>query len=178
MANVCSFLMKIKGNRDDMVDFYMALNQKGKIWMGRGANTDFASDGETALMSGTCKWSVLSALVDCAVSMRNEPDKWYHDPDSGGIEYITLWEACRRWNITMEVYSEECGCQFQEHFRCDKGDIIYTECVGWEEYDIYDYETKEEAEEDLEVKFTDEEWANAEDYRITRGGFENWTFEI
>ena len=110
--------------------------------------------------------------------MRTEPDKWYHKPNEEEHEYITLWEACKKWNLIIEVYSEENGCEFQEHFICDKGDVICNECVEWDEYDVYDYETKEEAEEDLGIKFTDEEWKNQEDGRICRGGFGEWVYEI
>ena len=39
------------------------------------------------------------------------------------------------------------------------------------------YKTKKEAEEDMGVKFTEEEWENRDD-RITRGGFGDWDFEI
>ena len=179
MANLCSFLMKVRGTKEDITQFYMALNQKGKIWMGRGAETDLGfEDDETAFMSGTCKWSVISALIDNAISMRTEPDRWYKDEDWENREYITLYEACKRWNIVMEVYSEEGGIGFQEHFICDKGEVLCEECVDWEVYDIYDYETKEEAEKDFDTKFTDEEWANEDDGRICRGGFGDWIFEI
>lgn len=179
MANLCSFLMKVRGNKEDIIQFHKALNQEGKIWMGRGAETDltFEEDG-AAFMSGTCKWSVISALIDNAISMRTEPERWYHPPGEEEHEYITLFEACKKWNLIMEVYSEECGFEFQEHFICDKGEVLCDECVHWEEYDIYDYETREEAEEDLDVKFTDEEWANEDDGRICRGGFGEWIFEI
>ena len=179
MANICSFLMKVRGNKEDIIQFHKALTQEGKIWMGRGADADltFEEDG-SAFMSGWCKWSVVSALIDNAISMRIEPERWYHEPGEEEHEYITLYEACERWNLVMEVYSEEGGCQFQEHFICDKGDVICEDCVHWEEYDIGDYESKEEAEENLDVEFTDEEWENHDDYRITRGGFENWDFEI
>ena len=179
MANICSFLMKVRGEKGDVEQFHKALNQQGDIWMGRGAETDltFEKDG-SAYMSGWCKWSVISALVDNAISMRTEPETWYHDPNEGEKEYITLFEACKRWNLVMEVYSEEGGCQFQEHFICNKGEVLCDECVDWEEYDIYDYESKEEAEEDYGIKFTDEEWANEDDGRITRGGFGDWIFEI
>lgn len=33
-------------------------------------------------------------------------------------------------------------------------------------------------EEDLGIKFTDEEWENQEDGRICRGGFGEWVYEI
>jgi hypothetical protein len=171
--------MKVRGNKEDIIQFHKALTQDGKIWMGRGAEADLEFEGDDlASMSGWCKWSVVSALIDNAISMRTEPERWYHAPGEEEHEYITLYEACKKWNLVMEVYSEEGGCQFQEHFLCDKGEVIYEECVEWEEYDIYDYESKEEAEEELGTKFTDEEWKNEEDGRITRGGFESWDFEI
>ena len=178
MANLCSLLMKVRGNKEDIIQFHKALNQEGKIWMGRGAETDLTLEEDgAAFMSGTCKWSVISALVDNAISMRTEPERWYHPPGEEEHEYITLFEACKKWNLIMEVYSEECGCEFQEHYICDKGDVICEECVEWHEYDLYDYETKEEAEADYDTKFTDEEWAN-KDERVTRGGFDSWDFEI
>lgn len=179
MANICSFVMKVRGEKEGIEQFYKALSQEGKIWMGRGAEADISfNDDGAALMSGWCKWSIASALIDNAISMRTEPERWHHEPGDEELEYITLYEACKRWNLAMEVYSEEGGCQFQEHFVCDRGDVICEECVDWEEYDVWDYETKEEAEEELGEEFTDEEWESREDGRITRGGFESWDFEI
>ena len=181
MANVCSFSMKVKGNRGDIEQFCKAMMQDGTVYMGRGADADIEFENEnSASLQGWCKWSIQSALIDNAISMRTEPNRWFFGEgvNSEELEFITLFEACKRWNIVMEVYSEECGLQFQEHFLCDKGEIIYQECIEWEEYDVYDYETKQEAEDDIGVEFTDEEWANQDDGRITRGGFENWDFEI
>lgn len=177
MANLCSFLMKARGNKGDIEQFHKALNQEGKIWMGRGAETDltFEEDG-AAFMSGTCKWSVISALVDNAISMRTEPDLWAFSSEDKDLEFITLFEACKKWNLVLEVYSEECGLEFQEHFICNKGEVICEECVEWHEYDIYDYNTKEEAEKELGFEITDEEWEH-EDF-IHRGGFGDWVYEI
>lgn len=180
MANICSFSMRVKGNKDDIEQFYNAMSQKGTIYMGRGAEADIDwDDDDVAMIDGWCKWSVQSAMVTNAISMRTEPDIWYWGDgvSSKGLEFITLFEACKKWNIIMEVYSEEGGCQFQEHYICDKGDIICDECVNWEEHDIDDYETKEDAEEELGIKLTDEEWANKYE-RVTRGGFPDWDFEI
>ena len=180
MANLCSFLMKVRGHKDDIEKFCKAIQQEGNIWMGRGAEVDIEfEDDDLVCLRGTCKWSIQSALIDNAISMRTNPNRWHWGDgvDREHLEFITLYEACERWRLVMEVYSEECGCQFQEHFICDKGDDICHDCVSWEEYWLDDYETKEEAEEDLDVKFTDEEWENRDD-RITRGGFENWDFEI
>ena len=78
----------------------------------------------------------------------------------------------------MEVYSEESGCCFQEHYICDKGDVICDECVEWNEYYLGEYETKEEAERELGIIITDDEWLDNKDDYITRGGFPDWYFEI
>ena len=90
----------------------------------------------------------------------------------------TLPIESERLNLDIEVYSEECGCCFQEHYMILKGDLICEECVDWYEYCLGDYETKEEAEEELEIEITDEEWENGQDDYISRGGFGNWDFSI
>ena len=182
MANICSFLMKVRGNKEDIIQFHKATSQEGKIWMGRGAcaNLEFEED-DLAELAGTCKWSIQSALIDDAVSMRTNSRNWYFGEGltSEDFEFVTLYEACRLWNLVMEVYAEESGCCFQEHFVCDKGEVLCDDCVDWEEYWVEDYETKEEAEEELETKITDGEWTiGLEEGRFCRGGFENWDFEI
>jgi hypothetical protein len=151
--------------------------QKGDIWMGTGAEAEIEFESEDrAFITGWCKWSIQSALIDNAESMRANPDRWWWGDEGKPSEFITLWEACKKWNLDMEVYSEESGCCFQEHFVSIEGDVVCQECVEWNEYSIEDYETKEEAEVDLGIEITDQEWEH--DYFISRGGFDNWDFEI
>lgn len=181
MANMCGFSMMVKGNRNDIEAFYNAMRQDGKVWMGRGANAEieYEDGANRAFINGDCKWSIQSALVDNAISMRNNPAGWYFDEgvDSSKLEFITLFEACKKWNLNMEVYSEECGFEFQEHYIFADGDLICDECVDYYEYDISEFETKEKAEEELGITITDAEWSNKEEW-VSRGGFENWDFEI
>ena len=178
MANMCDFQMCVRGNCSNIEKFYDAMCQKGPIWMGRGASAEIEFESEDrAFITGWCKWSIQSALIDNAESMRSNPDRWYFGDDKPS-EFITLWEACKKWNVDMEVYAEECGCCFQEHFVCIEGDIICDECVEYNEYWLEEYETKEEAEAELGIEITDEEWKNRDDNYISRGGFENWDFEI
>ena len=66
---------------------------------------------------------------------------------------------------------------FQEHYIIRNGYVVCDECVDWNEYCISDFDTKEEAEKELEIEITDEEWNSGEDY-ISRGGFADWDFEI
>lgn len=181
MANMCNFSMCVKGKHDDIEKFYDAMLQKGNIYMGRGADAEinYEDDDNMAFIDGWCKWSIQSALIYNAISMRTEPDRWWFGDnfDVTQLEFITLWEACEKWNLDMEVYSEECGCCFQEHYVFIDGNIICDDCIDYYEYCIGDYDTKEDAERELEIKITDEEWNSGEDF-ISRGGFENWNFEI
>lgn len=177
MANLCDFVMHVRGKRENIEKFYDALTQKGKIYMGRGAEADIFLDDDIAEIKGWCKWSVVSALIDNAISMRTEPNRWSFDEDVNELEFITLIEACQKWNVDMEVYSEEPGCCFQEHFMVIDGELVIDECVEWNEYCIDDFETKEEAEAELGIEITDEEWDSGEAF-ISRDGFGEWIFEI
>ncbi|MBQ8248101.1 MAG: hypothetical protein IJZ42_13315 [Lachnospiraceae bacterium] len=179
MANICNFSIKVKGTPENIEHFYNALTQTGDTWMGRGAVIDdpleIEEDG-TASVSGWCSWSIQSSLIDNAISMRKQPENWAYEQGDEGREFITLFEACERWNLVAEVYSEEPGLQFQEHYICDRGNVICDEEVGFEKYDVFDFDTKEAAEEAFGIKFTDEEWANKdkEDDTIIRGGFPDY----
>ena len=182
MANICDFSMRVRGQKEDIEKFYNAMRQKGNVYMGRGADAEIQYEDEeeyyTAWINGWCKWSVVSAMIDNAISMRTEPDKWYfgESVDVSRIEFITLIEACQKWNLDMEVFSEEPGCCFQEHMMVINGELVIDECEEWNEYDLDDFDTKEEAEEELEIEITDEEWE--EGGFISRGGFGEWEFEI
>lgn len=178
MANLCNFIMRVRGKREDIEQFYDAMSQNGKIYMGRGASAEinYEDDG-VAEIHGWCKWSVVSALIDNAISMRTEPSRWSFDEDVNELEFVTLIEACQRWNVDMEVYSEESGCCFQEHFMVVNGELVIDECVEWNEYCIDDFDTKEEAEEELGIEITDEEWESGEAF-ISRDGFGAWKFDI
>ena len=180
MANICNFSMLVKGKHEDIEAFYNAMQQEGKFCMGRGAEADihYEDDEKLAEIDGWCKWSVESSLIDNAIDMREHPERWSWggEEKSNEMEFITLPEACAKWNLVMEVYSEEPGCEFQEHLIIDKGNWIAHDCVDYAEYYIGEYDTKEEAEEELGIIITDEEWER-EDY-VGRGGFPNWDFEI
>lgn len=188
MANICDFSMRVKGTKENIDKFYNALRQKGNVWIGRGTfDTDIQYEPTSEIdifyadIYGGTKWSIYSSLIHNAISMRTEPDTWYwgENKNPNDYEFITLWEACEKYSLDMEVYSSECGCAFQEHFMYVNGKQ-FEECVDYYEFDVEEYDTKEEAEEDLGETFTDEEWntAKADDNWIKRGGYEEWIFSI
>ena len=163
MANICDFSMMVKGEKENIEQFIDMMQQKGTVWMGRGAVIHSQDMEETELceiyrcqIDGETKWSIQSSMVSNAISMRTEPDKWeFGDTDKTTLTFVTLFEACEQLQLDMEVYSEECGCGFQEHYVFVDGNLVAEECVDYTE------EYNEETEE----------------YESS-GGFDSWDFEI
>lgn len=107
---------------------------------------------------GYCAWSVYSCMF-------GTPHTYYDDfiTEKYGNKYIgfigtTLPDESRRLNLKIEVYSEEPGCGFMEHYLIDNGEILIEDCVDYEE--VLD----EEGIETGEIKII--------------GGFENRNYNI
>ena len=162
MANICNFSMVVKGKKENIEQFTDMMQQKGTVWMGRGAVIDFTDMEELengkyrCQIDGDTKWSVQSSMIDNAISMRTEPEKWsFGNTDKTKLTFVTMFEACNQLQLDMEVYSEECGVGFEEHFIFIDGELIIDECV------------------DIVEKYN-EETMEYERY----GGFGDWDFEI
>lgn len=163
MANICNFSMIVKGKKENIEQFIDMMEQKGTVWMGRGAVVDFTDMEEVenekyrCQIDGNTKWSVYSSMISNAISMRTEPNKWGFGEgvDKTKLSFVTLFEACKQLELDMEVYSEECGCCFQEHYLFIDGELVADECVEYVE------------------KYNEE----TEEYESS-GGFDNWDFKI
>lgn len=188
MANICSFSMLVKGEKENIKSFVQAMEQKGNLYMGRGAsvyeNVDDAYDEETKSFtsSGSCKWSISSSLVDNAFSMKKQKEtgegNWY---DADGFisnhEFISLFEACEKFRVNVEMYSEEPGCGFQEHIVYENGEIRqgsmdFNEVwFNESEYTIEEFREKYNVDDDLD----DEE---VMELTFSEGGYESWDFDL
>ena len=135
---------------------------------------DHGNDVYQVIINGYCAWSVSSCMFDTGeYCYYQELKKRFPDEFRG----TTILAESERLNLSVEIFSEECGMCFQEHYTIIDGKIIEDECVDYYEYYLRDYETKEEAEEELEIEITDEEWNGPDDF-ISRGGFDSWEFTI
>lgn len=90
---------------------------------------------------GYCAWSVYSCMFGTSHT-------YYDDfiTEKYGNKYIgfmgtTLPDESRRLNLKIEVYSEEPGCGFMEHYLIDNGEILIEDCVDYME--VLDEEGKE-----------------------------------
>jgi len=73
MGNLCSFTMLTLGEKKNIEKFFLALSQKGSIWIGRGADACLFPDEEGgAIVSGACNNSMYSAFVTNAVQMQRQ----------------------------------------------------------------------------------------------------------
>ena len=187
MPNYCNYEMKVVGKKENIEEFIKIMNSNYNYrtmefdyerHMGGGV-FEAEDDGirkqgdlyETIIM-GDCAWSVHSCMFDDVFSYYHHFKKDYGDE----CRSTTIPIESQRLSLDIEIYSEEPGCCFQEHYLIMKGDVEIDDCVDYYEYCLEEYETKEEAEKDLEIEITDEEWEN-EEY-ISRGGYEEWTFSI
>lgn len=177
MANICSVEMKIVGKRPNIDLFIAALEQKNMVYMGRGlwiTDREFDDEAGYALLSGECKWSIEAALIDNAISMRETPSAWSFGKDAPEkIEFLTLPEACKKYSVSVEAFSTEPGCEFSEHYVVDPSGIQVDETCDYIEVwlDHDEYSSKEEAEKELKVSISDEDWENEASIVIS-GGFE------
>lgn len=125
MANICEFSMQVNGEHKNIEKFYEALTQKNDIWMWRGAEADIAYEDEAkrAFIDGYCKWSICAALIKNALSMKEQKEtgERYWSGIDDVKEFLTLFEACKKYHVNMEVFSEELGERFQEHYKYENG---------------------------------------------------------
>lgn len=187
MPNYCNYSMCVVGTQENIEEFIKVMKadydynnmefghdrHMFRVFEAECDEIEERYDGRyQVVINGYCAWSVASCMLEDGYYKRFEQE--FADNFRG----TTLVIESKILNLDIEVFSEESGCCFQEHYVIKKGDFVCEEDVEWQEIWIEEYETKEAAEQDLEMTITDEEWAAAqEEGYFTRGGFE-WDFEI
>ena len=150
MANICAFSMKVVGEKTNVDSFVSALEQKGKFCMGRGGFINVKDDfDDGSILYGKVKWSMLSSLIEDAVSMREQKETgegvWMNiDGFIDNHEFITLPEASKRFDVDVEAYSTEPLHEFAEHILVKKGVTVIDDCVPYREIWVGLYKNYEE----------------------------------
>jgi hypothetical protein len=122
-------------------------------------------DERKASISGSCAWSVQSCMFEGPYTYQTQ------NPDGKGT---TIPIESARLQLTIEIFSEECGMCFMEHFVVVDGCIIINECVDYNEYCTEDYDSVEEMNKECGTSFTQEEFD--EGGWISVGGMD-WEFD-
>lgn len=157
MPNYCNYTMKVYGKKENVQSFINIMEaeyyyNENDIYVSCEEQRHFfrifdtyydeeelkqAKDNEniSIMIDGTCAWSVEVCMNDGGYykDIRTR----YKEKAKG----TTLQDESKTLDLIIEVYSEEIGVGFQEHYLYDRGVKIYDECVDYEE--LYDEETEE-----------------------------------
>lgn len=162
MANNCDYVMKIVGKQPDVEELIARLTYENDKSFGRIFDLmEIDSKKHEGIYyyecCGDCAWSIYSSIIDVGEN--------------------NVVAATKELNLVIEIYSNECGCAFQEHYIISKGKTLKDECVDWQEwyYPELDDETKEHvckligcSQEELQ------KMAKEKDDYVSYGGFENY----
>lgn len=178
MANNCFYDMKIVGTSKENVDEFISMltydNQER--YFARIFSADVYEETEidgkyTAKVSGDCAWSVYSCMCDGVFT--------YYD--KGRDEHLTcLAVETERLDLSVEIFSEEPGVGFAEHYLYKNGDCIIEDEVELAEYWWDQGESLEEFLDANGLNDLDEEqlrFLETEGY-ITIGGYGRIEFSI
>ena len=192
MANICDFSMKVVGEKAKIEKFVEWLKARYGYWKTPDGQLHVRCSSDrhfyrvddvsvriesenTAYISGYCAWSVLCSMIDAG------PFSYYSKKDDSFAsirKHIDLIEASKILDLKIEIYSCECGMQFSEHLRIEKGEYIKNECAQYNEYDLSEYSSKQEAEKDLGFSISDEDWKEYEGAYLPVCEWFPWEFEI
>ena len=167
MSNLCSYSMRIKGERENVYEFHKRMedyDMPNHLWRIFEADIYDECENEdgtiTIDVAGSCAWSIESC---CRAS--------------GYSEGVDLFEVnSRELNLEIESWSDECGCAFQEHYHYKNGECLIDESVEWHEYyyDEDDYESFEEFKKELDLPDDVTEDDLVDGCYYYDGGFDNY----
>ena len=187
MPNYCGYQMRIQGKPNDVAEVikviqadynydtmqFSADNHLFRVFEADISEDTTDGDYRDVVLGGSCAWSVFSCMMEGDGTYYSSLKSEYGDKFRG----TTLVELSKRYNVMIEVYGEESGCEFQEHYLIHNGELLVDDCVKYIElYKEYLEEDETTLEEVLkESGFTMDDVTDEYDYyRI--GGFESWDF--
>lgn len=150
MANCCEYEMRISGpGRGTALGLARKLDSLGRVYTVEFAD-EWERDGEIAVF-GDCAWSLGAAFRLL--------------PETQGAQGSAFLEACAQAGATLEAYSSETGCGFNEHLLIKDGIPVVYEEVGYHAFYL---------DEHLDGDCTEEEVAGlikelAAEYGVTEG---------
>lgn len=153
MANNCFYMVKVVAPSKDKIDEFLSIlkyeHPKG-LYMCRmfscyeNREAAVRDDGKwEAVFSGDCAWSLHTCISnngywhDIMDSAENGTNHYFcketiESYKNGSVLHIG--QVCKLLDITTEWWSEEEGCEFQEHLVVtpESGDNYEVECVDWQ----------------------------------------------
>lgn len=152
MPNICYYSMRIQGKSNDVEEVvktikayynYDTLEFSHTQHLFRVFEADIIEDYEeddirSVQIDGECAWSVYS----CMMSGKHTYYDIFKDDFKDDFRGTTLTKLSKETHTMIEVFSEEIGVGFQEHYLIKHGQFLIKESIPYYEID------KDELEED------------------------------
>lgn len=126
---------------------------------------DDTEDIITVTVGGDCAWSVASCMLEGGYNNSNN-----------NCNGTTLERETQRLGLVVEVYSEECGNAFMEHYIIASGEFVANECVEWSEYFMEDFEDVNDFNETTGQNWTQKQFEEYDEEYFEIGGMD-WDFD-
>lgn len=133
MANDCLFTLKVRGTNKTKVEaFLRAVRQDNYHYEHLSrifefyTNEGLVKEGNAYVGEywGSCAWSVWSCMFEGNGTYYSD----FKDKDSG--KRTTIDRLCKKYGVRCEIFSEEYGIGFQEHYLIDElGCVVENECL-------------------------------------------------
>ena len=181
MANNCMYSMLIVGEKENVNEFEQMMQYShpqnicfARIFEAYESRRFLLKDGRTAVqLDGDCAWSVFSCMMEGYGT-------YYSDhKDNSDTKLTTLTHEGERLRLDIEIFSEEPGIGFTEHYRIINGQIIVYDCLDYEEcwYDEDEFDSFEDFKKEYNIP------DNITEDDLDEGGFYakgqlDWTFAL
>ena len=165
MPNICNFMLKAKSDELENIkrfisvlshdvdkekeeaeeDNCLAGYRFSRVWIDDCGWIEVDEENKSVEVYGECAWSVYSCMFEGEYTYYNQW-KQYEEEKVTSILIVS-----KLLNLTVEIFSEETGMCFEEHFIVENGEILVDECLEL----IID---EEEGDEDDPVYISPLEW--------------------
>lgn len=139
MPNICSYQLKITGKTKESVLEFAEICKSNYSYdkmelperhFSRVFEADYDVDTieefngvYELVISGCCAWSFKACFMDGLHTYYNYILSYYRDK----ARVTNIKRECRRLNLFVEAFSEESGCEFQEHVICTPKGMLKNE---------------------------------------------------
>ena len=167
MANNCLYTMKIIGTKEncekwlELLNNYDIENHFYRIFSTDVYEEETTTDGNTVMcISGDCAWSIESCCRTSGYSR--------------GKDLLAI--NSKELDLTVEIWTEEYGMGFQEHYIYSHGDCLADECKDANEWywDGDDYPTYADLKAEYPDAPDEDEFEGPDSFGPVTGGFENY----
>lgn len=188
MPNYCNYYMQVRGDKEELEDFIKTMQSNynyqtmefdhikhmgGRVFEAKPdceitKELGYYGNMYNVSISGDCAWSVACCMLPGPFSYYNDLKKSYGEQSRS----TTLLEESKHLK-SIEVFSDEPGMGFQEHYFVQDGQMVLDNC---DEIDFIIFETEEEALEfEMHNSNVSGMWEDEDGYHCEVGPY-TWDF--